>query len=1636
MAGKIKALQQWCRKMTEGYPRVDVANFTTAWRDGLAFCAIIHRFRPDLIDFDSLSPENVFENCKMAFEVAEKELSIPAFLEADDMVRLKVPDKLSIITYVSQYYNYLHSLPQLGGPGVKSKVSGKTVSGVKRPTDSDSTQGPISKKATTVETKENAAPAKVAATVGGDRCGICHEHVYLIERHMEDGKLYHRSCFRRSELSPANKVYTRSPFMSPSLSSEAQKLVVSKAENKTNLLSKADRDGLVTNLQRHMDNQPAKAESDTKLSRKLDFVGSKHPIDEPVREDTKKSKMQPRILFDEETRKAPTEKEKSAAYSSKQSNEVNKLLPLSGKEAHKLEKRQDDIGSEKALKEQPGNTKLNISVFSQQKNKTTQEIPAPAVSMPANNKSQNKSDNISGASKISVAALSLQPLTESSQSKNKSTTGKDSQKISKEAEKPAVSKDIQKSSDKKNVDIATSKSNLLPDIHNLQKLFSGKPADTGESAAPSYPKAKPRNSTIRSENQESSKDMMATKPNENETARPKPVPRNSVLGISAPQQPELSSQIKKSAFKTEASDRSSASKPLVAGISLSVSNNAQSQLSTSTTSSPFDSTYKASSTEKILSETKISITGKNKDEPRNIPLINQPHSLQQKIGANKVINQNSIDLKSANKSGHASVLNVSNVIKTTATTSLLTTMSDSSVRTTLTPAKLQSSTPLSQVQSENKFISSSRNPVNKTVNDPPSYSGNLVSQTQMAHSSAGVNNSVKLMANGTQSTKKVDKSVVTQMSKDSPKTVVNTPKLQTPNKMQEALTVFSSGKPMSGAFGITFTNNSAKEDASLTKPEKVKDSSSKPALSHITDIHSKEKTISDIPSQNKNQNRQAIPSSSNLLNSKDNQQKSAVKTSQSDSKQTDKHESKGLSSVKKSAISISKEDILDINNIKLKRVMPEQREVQNEQKTSMYDVKLKKVDVIKGDSKWDSSSQKPSRSVDVAGTGYEQKTAGSYFSGGEINNEVSSNKGMDTKAAALSAGVSNSHTTTTQKMTSEMPQWKKAAEEKQRKLTDIVVGSEHKTDNVKHLKHNDNITAITFDSKTGLTSNGKTNKREHVSVGVLSLLKTPSETASTEKEPAKALTTQKYVNKVPPTAEDPGLVKKLDWQLEAEKRMAAIANFDKGIIGKLEITEKSETASSDRSGNQQLQRNTAAHKMPKDNKNNDSIRINGETVTGSNRVTEKTTTHMLEKSVVKAKETELKVTVNKLKLTPVQEISKEVELSIDTKQTNSEETEDFRQVLHQLKHVTTEDTGKIDSAKPDSETCLPSRQTAHYVHTPTAHRAVPNSTVNKNNNNNQNIPDKSHISDMHNTQVLNKNTSLSVKTPELEDLADENGNVRKNGIFEVSENKHSMGKSRFAEKGNTSPKVKRKLSIPDNKTREMPSPSSPTQRKKIQITSRFDFEKSSDFEHSLILSTAELTITENPTPEKLMSSPSSQVTLSPQHISAIELQQQLHNIDTRLTELELKGRELENSIRKVNSLDEDDDNLMIEWFTLINEKNDLVRKEADLIYISKEQELEDEQEQIESQLLYLMTKPDECKSPEEKEEEDYLINRKIALVEQRNKIIDSMDEDRIRYEAEDKNIEVTLKDKGYWKDSTGTLKAVKGKKVANSMFYT
>lgn len=72
-----EGLLLWCQKKTAGYRDVQVKDFTFSWQDGLAFCALIHRHRPDLIDFDSLTKGSKAANLEKAFSVAENELNIP-----------------------------------------------------------------------------------------------------------------------------------------------------------------------------------------------------------------------------------------------------------------------------------------------------------------------------------------------------------------------------------------------------------------------------------------------------------------------------------------------------------------------------------------------------------------------------------------------------------------------------------------------------------------------------------------------------------------------------------------------------------------------------------------------------------------------------------------------------------------------------------------------------------------------------------------------------------------------------------------------------------------------------------------------------------------------------------------------------------------------------------------------------------------------------------------------------------------------------------------------------------------------------------------------------------------------------------------------------------------------------------------------------------------------------------------------------------------------------------------------------------------------------------------------------------------------------------------------------------------------
>nr|XP_048314616.1 EH domain-binding protein 1-like protein 1 isoform X1 [Myodes glareolus] len=123
LVSSSQSLLEWCQEVTNGYRGVCITNFTTSWRNGLAFCAILHRFYPDKIDYFSLDPHDIKQNNKQAFD-GFAALGVSRLLEPADMVLLSVPDKLIVMTYLCQIRAFctgqelqLVQLEGGGGPG-------------------------------------------------------------------------------------------------------------------------------------------------------------------------------------------------------------------------------------------------------------------------------------------------------------------------------------------------------------------------------------------------------------------------------------------------------------------------------------------------------------------------------------------------------------------------------------------------------------------------------------------------------------------------------------------------------------------------------------------------------------------------------------------------------------------------------------------------------------------------------------------------------------------------------------------------------------------------------------------------------------------------------------------------------------------------------------------------------------------------------------------------------------------------------------------------------------------------------------------------------------------------------------------------------------------------------------------------------------------------------------------------------------------------------------------------------------------------------------------------------------------------------------------------------------------------------
>ncbi|KAM9409364.1 F-actin-monooxygenase MICAL2 isoform 2-T4 [Pholidichthys leucotaenia] len=259
-------LLTWCQKQTEGYRNVTVTDLTSSWSSGMALCALIHRFRPQLIDFDSLNEENHTENLQLAFDISEREFGIRPFASAKGAE--EELDKTKMVTYLSKFYELFRGtpLPASGSRGgdennedypskeVRSnniKVLNLTLPRKRVPKDDKKSDGTdtvfkrrrkfcyleeatnLASKDTSIRDRPDPKENKVGSISSqllakfeskpshpirrtqsdyggrrmlpqsGDKCHSCKKRVYMVERVIADGLYFHRECFRCSTCSSA-----------------------------------------------------------------------------------------------------------------------------------------------------------------------------------------------------------------------------------------------------------------------------------------------------------------------------------------------------------------------------------------------------------------------------------------------------------------------------------------------------------------------------------------------------------------------------------------------------------------------------------------------------------------------------------------------------------------------------------------------------------------------------------------------------------------------------------------------------------------------------------------------------------------------------------------------------------------------------------------------------------------------------------------------------------------------------------------------------------------------------------------------------------------------------------------------------------------------------------------------------------------------------------------------------------------------------------------------------------------------------------------------------------------------------------------------------------------------------------------
>ncbi|KRH92795.1 Ca2+-binding actin-bundling protein (actinin), alpha chain (EF-Hand protein superfamily), partial [Pseudoloma neurophilia] len=96
-------LLNWCKECVKDYD-IKIMDFSTSWKDGLAFNGILHHFSNDSFSFKDLINQSEEQRLRHAFDLAEKQYKIHPLLDIADLTDNILPDEKSIITYLSEYY--------------------------------------------------------------------------------------------------------------------------------------------------------------------------------------------------------------------------------------------------------------------------------------------------------------------------------------------------------------------------------------------------------------------------------------------------------------------------------------------------------------------------------------------------------------------------------------------------------------------------------------------------------------------------------------------------------------------------------------------------------------------------------------------------------------------------------------------------------------------------------------------------------------------------------------------------------------------------------------------------------------------------------------------------------------------------------------------------------------------------------------------------------------------------------------------------------------------------------------------------------------------------------------------------------------------------------------------------------------------------------------------------------------------------------------------------------------------------------------------------------------------------------------------------------------------------------------------